>query len=287
MKKNNVRRTSTKTTAWDIFIVHVYRYAIFTGIVMAVLLAVNTVSIFTGNGDLLTGDGFFIGRSEVTSSKKVSTTDRWWSAGEMYQPGEDVFFSDVDENGVAYPCIAYCVEKGYMEGFPDGSFQPNEVLTRGEFAQVLYNILGEEAYEHAGKLADVTRSDWFYRPVMAVVGTLGIEVKDVQTLKDKFGNTAYHANAPATRLHAVILLDKLIKFKGLSKPVPAEQLEGQSFKDIASLDKEAQNTIKEFAALGVLQGLGDRFLPGSLLTREQAAMMIYWSDVVYGSGLDR
>lgn len=43
----------------------------------------------------------------------------------------------------AEDAIEFCMTKGYMRGYEDGSFRPDGVLTRGELAQVIYNIMEE------------------------------------------------------------------------------------------------------------------------------------------------
>ena len=48
-------------------------------------------------------------------------------------------FQDVEETRWSYKAIDYVTDKGYMGGFPDGTFKPSEPLTREQMAQVLYN----------------------------------------------------------------------------------------------------------------------------------------------------
>ena len=48
-------------------------------------------------------------------------------------------FIDVPDNHWAKKSIEYCVEKGYMQGVDEDSFDPNKPLTRAEIAQILYN----------------------------------------------------------------------------------------------------------------------------------------------------
>lgn len=49
-------------------------------------------------------------------------------------------FKDVEESRWSFKAIDYVTDKGYMKGFPDGTFKPSEPLTREQMAQVLYNL---------------------------------------------------------------------------------------------------------------------------------------------------
>lgn len=55
-------------------------------------------------------------------------------------PHEYIEFSDVPKEHWAYKSIIECVKKGLMKGFPDGSFAPDEPLTRAQMAQILYRL---------------------------------------------------------------------------------------------------------------------------------------------------
>ncbi len=60
------------------------------------------------------------------------------------------------------------VDAEKIKGYPDGSFQPDNHVTRAEFAQILYNVLQDrqpaETSDHT--FADVKEEDWFYASVM-------------------------------------------------------------------------------------------------------------------------
>ena len=50
---------------------------------------------------------------------------------------EKVSFSDVKETYWATPFITQLIDKGYMEGYADGTFKPNKNSTRAEAAAVI------------------------------------------------------------------------------------------------------------------------------------------------------
>lgn len=60
---------------------------------------------------------------------------------EFNNEGEDAMdnFKDVKPNNWFYKAVKWMAEKGYMKGYEDGTFRPNEPLTRAEYAQAEYN----------------------------------------------------------------------------------------------------------------------------------------------------
>jgi hypothetical protein len=57
--------------------------------------------------------------------------------------GYKLKFKDVPEDKWSFEAIDFVTDLGLMKGFPDGTFKPNEPLTREQMAQVLYNLKKE------------------------------------------------------------------------------------------------------------------------------------------------
>ena len=60
------------------------------------------------------------------------------------------------------------VSKGYLKGYPDGTFRPDNSITRAEFVRIANNYFG---FKNKGNenFSDVNSSDWFYNDIMAAV----------------------------------------------------------------------------------------------------------------------
>ena len=58
-----------------------------------------------------------------------------------YETNNDVdpAFKDVEQGHWANGAIAFCAERGYINGYTDGTFQPNKTITRQEAASILKN----------------------------------------------------------------------------------------------------------------------------------------------------
>lgn len=69
-------------------------------------------------------------------------------------------FSDVSESYWAKPYIETLAQQDIIKGFPDGSFRPNEPVTRAQFAALLKNAFSPAAKRTSRSFADVKSSHW-------------------------------------------------------------------------------------------------------------------------------
>ena len=83
----------------------------------------------------------------------------------------DRMFPDVPENHWAYTYVKELARRGYLEGYPDGTFQGDRSMTRYEYAAVIYRALQNGAlvdgkmlksiHEFSSELADAQAADRF------------------------------------------------------------------------------------------------------------------------------
>lgn len=81
------------------------------------------------------------------------------------------FYSDMDENHWAYKQIKTLSDSGVLVGYPDGSFQPDENVTRAEFASMAIKALGQEHTNIAQPInySDVDALYWAYDAIQKAV----------------------------------------------------------------------------------------------------------------------
>ena len=90
------------------------------------------------------------------------------------ETGGDNIFSDVAENAWYYDYVVGSIQYGWITGYPDGTFRPENTITRAEVTTIVNRMLGRSAdrtfiVEHADELRsfnDVTTSHWSYYAVM-------------------------------------------------------------------------------------------------------------------------
>ena len=62
-------------------------------------------------------------------------------AGTHMKADRTTLFPDVASNHWAYEAVSYLSRRGLVEGYPDGTFGGNRLLTRYEFAEIVYRAL--------------------------------------------------------------------------------------------------------------------------------------------------
>ena len=77
-------------------------------------------------------------------------------------------FSDVKRNAWYGQLIDIATSNDIVKGYPDGTFRPENNISRAEIAQLVFDLCKFNAQSETGAslFADVKDSDWFYRQVM-------------------------------------------------------------------------------------------------------------------------
>jgi spore germination protein YaaH len=86
-----------------------------------------------------TADGIFEPDKALTRAQMVALLDRIIDAG---TPPAEIFFSDVTPESApwAYEAINRMAAAGLVSGFPDGSFRPGDIMSRGQIATLMTRI---------------------------------------------------------------------------------------------------------------------------------------------------
>ncbi len=109
-------------------------------------------------------------------------------------------FSDVNMDSEQGRAISHMQEKGYVNGFGDGTFRPNATLTRAEFVKIinkmyLFYVEAESAF------TDVKPEDWFYHDVLT-----GVQAGYIKGM----GDGRFAPNQPVTREQVCVILNSLL-----------------------------------------------------------------------------
>lgn len=143
----------------------------------------------------------------------------------------------------------------YMNGYDDGSFRPNNNITRAEIAAILSRVIELDASETALVYSDVGSSHWAKKAIEAVT-KMG--------LMQGYGYGRFGPERLVTRAEMAKLASLLIE-----KPVG----EGKGFADIEGSWAKAH--IQAVQAAGIMKGYADgTFKPNKVLTRAEAVTII-------------
>ena len=104
-------------------------------------------------------DGSFKGESDITRAEFVKLL----AAALKLEAAEDAKadFSDITDHWAA-EFIKTFVGKGYLLGYPDGTFRPDNKITRAEMVVVITRVVGTVVSEAATSFADLDDSHWAY-----------------------------------------------------------------------------------------------------------------------------
>ena len=88
-------------------------------------------------------------------------------------------YTDVSANAWYYTYVAQATTYGWIDGYPDGSFRPNNSITRAEVAVIVNNMLGRSADKsyidrNADELVsfvDLSKTHWAYYTIMEATNT--------------------------------------------------------------------------------------------------------------------
>jgi hypothetical protein len=110
-------------------------------------------------------------------------------------------FTDVSASYWGKDVIAMMASKGIVQGRPDGTFQPDDKVTRAEFAKMIVLATGKQASVPTGSFTDISPTHWA-RPYIAT----GIQ----HGWFKGFPDGKFQPSAPITREQmAVILMNVL------------------------------------------------------------------------------
>ena len=168
---------------------------------------------------------------------------------------EDTTFTDI-ENHWAKDVITNFVKTEIITGYPDGTFKPNNTVTRAEFSVLIYKMLSlSPVFEN--QFGDVNEGDWFYKYINAV-GSKGIVTGY---------DGIFNPNAPISRQDMAVMVYRMLE----SAKFDAEYSE---FKDHNSISNYAVDAVYTLQNMDVISGSDGYFAPKSNATRAEAVKIL-------------
>lgn len=157
----------------------------------------------------------------------------------------------------AEEAIRGLVASGAINGYSDGSFKPDNTVTRAEFAQILVKAMGIPAADN-GKIFADTVNHW---------GRESIATAYAAGIINGYGDNRFGPNDLVTREQIAAMVVRAAKLTG-----PSGQL---SFADNEAISDWAKEPVAIAVANGLITGYGDQtFRPGNNATRAEAAVII-------------
>ncbi|MGR6836660.1 S-layer homology domain-containing protein [Syntrophomonas erecta] len=152
--------------------------------------------------------------------------------------------------------ISKLVALGAVSGYPDGSFKPDNTISRAEFATILVKAFNLQPKE--GKVFSDTANHWAKDYITTAAGYGIVGGYDA----DNFG-----PNDNITREQMAVMIDKAAK---LANTAP-----GKSFADGAQISDWAKEAVGRASGKGIISGYPDNtFKPKATATRAEAVTVV-------------
>ena len=179
-------------------------------------------------------------------------------------------FSDVPSSYWGYDAITSLSSKGIASGYPDGTFRPDNHITRAEFATMLVKALGLSNQAMNVQFSDVTSGDWFYNSVNAAV---------YPGMACGVSNDMFEPKALINREEMAVMVAKAL---GTDAPM-VNGTELSSYSDSSSVSSWAVSGMEKAVQAGIVSGMtADTLASQADATRAQAAAMVYKLHTILG-----
>lgn len=223
------------------------------------------------------GGGGGGGSGGVTAQKKNNTVPSDVSeheeSGVIPMPGkqednyEDMLdtyllqFKDM-KNHWAREDVEYMGEKEIITGYEDGSFLPDESISRAEFAVLITRVIGLEETPYENSFFDVVTEDWYSGYVQTVRSNNFMNGYD----------GLFNPNAPISREEIARVIVSAYNSRTNTK---LEMGKAMYFNDLDDISSWAYDYLAEAVNLGFVYGVTEEMLkPKDIATRAQAAVML-------------
>ena len=174
-------------------------------------------------------------------------------------------FSDINDYWAA-TYVDFLYNANITTGYSDGTFRPNQNISRAQFAVMLYRYLKLDE----SKYADVSLpfADLDIIPEYAIPAVKALYTEGVISGAEKNGRLYFNPNNALTRAQAAAMIGRT-QAKGYA-------LANLTFTDSGKIPGYADYYIRTMAAQGVINGYSDgSFKPHSNITRGQMAKILY------------
>ena len=163
--------------------------------------------------------------------------------------------------------VDFLYNAGITTGYDDGTFRPNDNISRQQFAVMLFRYLGLDGSQYESvtlPFADTASIGSYALTAVKALYTEGI----VSGTTGSDGKLYFNPGGSLTRAQAAAMI-------GRTQPKGYATVE-LTFSDAASIPSYATYYIQTMAAQGVISGYADgTFRPGTNITRGQMAKILY------------
>lgn len=141
-----------------------------------------------------------------------------------------VTFKDVPSNYWAQTFIQELASRNIIKGFPDGSFRPNEPVTRAQFAAILNQAMNKPTVRSNTIFTDVSSTNWA-APAIQKAYTTGF--------MSGYSSTTFRPNENISRVQILVSLANGLGYA----PVKSTDATLQAYTDASTIPTYARNSV--------------------------------------------
>ena len=204
---------------------------------------------------------------------------------------EPIRFPDVAETHYAAEAVDWCVSRGVMLGYEDGTFRPGAPVTRAQFCVMLARVFFPEELDRFE--AQAQGQPWYWPSLMALArkGILAgtwwstddswrgaddswRRTEDIWWRAEDSGN--FRVDVGVSRYEMALLLYNVMARNFESISLSEQDAASQRIPDWDRVPDRYAISVSSVYAAGIITGHADgSFQGGNMVTRAQAAAVVY------------
>ncbi|MBR3934742.1 MAG: S-layer homology domain-containing protein [Clostridia bacterium] len=230
---------------------------------------VNYTTVFDGQSSGKSEDllPYAVGKQKARYIKFVgygNTSNSFNSVNEFVIPKVKGNFSDM-QNHWAKLDVSQLANAGIVKGVSETEFNPEAMVTRAEFAELLYRTMAITDSAMNSKFADVDKNEWYFNSVN-VLSEKGYIPQEM------IANGNFDPNKPITREEICSLVMNAYESSVIGSVATGNL---GRFADSGEIAEYAKDSVDKAVTLHVIKGVTDSaFQPKALATRAQAATIL-------------
>ena len=129
----------------------------------------------------------------------------WRMLGSAKTTGTSKFTDIADQTANTQKAIIWAESKGIVNGYPDGTFRPNEYVTRAQMAIMLWRVAGKPKVTGTSEFTDISECTPTTQKAIIWMAQKGISKGYVE----EDGSKTFHPNADCTRSELTVFLYRM------------------------------------------------------------------------------
>ena len=224
-----------------------------------------TVTVSVSGGSIGGGGGSSSGGlSTGAAANRVSAPAIGQDRYPATVDGKATEFSDINNVAWAAESIKYLAEKGYISGYPDGTFMPEKSVTRAEFVKMCVTVFAVAMTDEASSFVDVENGAWYTKYIAAA---------EKAGLVNGISETHFGVNETISREDMCTIISRIIAKMYITTN---EIYDAPVFDDRAEISEYAKAAVANLYKAGIINGVSaTEFSPKTNVNRAMAAKVLY------------